>query len=96
MLTDDDKKHVLNEYLRKIHQISNKEYQRKAWILGELPGTDFDETVCQFADFGDPILKNYHYFGISEKQYKILSNFRGKFGAFWEENGWPTRVYRHS
>jgi hypothetical protein len=89
MLTDDDKKYVLNEYLRTIHHISDKEYQRRAWIRGELPGIDFDETVCQFADIGDPILENYQHFEITDGQYQILRKFRDRFGAFWEENGWP-------
>jgi hypothetical protein len=89
MLTSSEKKYVLNEYLRNIHRISDKEYQKRAWIRGELPGTDFDEAVCQFVDIGDPILENYRDFGITDIQYQILREFRDKFGVFWEENGWP-------
>jgi hypothetical protein len=89
MLTTDDKKYILSEYLRNIHHISDKEYQRRAWINGEPPGTDFDEAVCQFADIGDPILENYQDFGITDDQYQILRKLRDKFGVFWEENGWP-------
>jgi hypothetical protein len=89
MLAHDRKKDILNAYLRMIHHLSDKEYQRRAWIRGQLPGTDFDETVCQFVDLGDPILENYRSFGITDSQYEILRNFRSAFGAFWEENGWP-------
>lgn len=91
MLTNDSKKYILNEYLRIIHHISDKQYQKRAWIKGEPPGTDFDETVCQFADIGDPILENYQDFGITDSQYQILRKFRDIFGAFWEENGWPPK-----
>jgi len=91
MLTNDSKKYIVYEYLRIIHHISDKQYQKRAWINGEPPGTDFDETVCQFADIGDPILENYQDFGITDSQYQILRKFRDVFGAFWEENGWPPK-----
>lgn len=90
-LISGDKKYVLNEYVRYIHHISDKEYQKKTWIRGELPGTDFDETVCQFVDIGDPILANYKDFGITNDQYQMLKKFRNKFGAFWEANNWPSQ-----
>lgn len=89
MLTNDDKNYVLGEYLRNIHHVSDKEYQRRAWIRGEAPGTDFDEAVCQFVDIGDPILENYQDFGVTDAQYLILRKFRNKFGAFWVKNDWP-------
>jgi hypothetical protein len=91
MLTNESKKYILNEYLRIIHHISDKQYQERAWIKGEPPGTDCDETVCQFADIGDPILENYQDFGITDSQYQILRKLRDIFGAFWEENGWPPK-----
>ncbi len=89
MLADEDKKYVLNEYLRNIHHISDKEYQRRAWIRGEPPGTDFDEAVCQFIDIGDPILENYKDFSITDNQYQILKRFRDRFRSFSDENYWP-------
>jgi hypothetical protein len=81
MLNDEDKKYVFNEYLRCIHHISNKEYQIRAWILGEI-GSDFDETVNLFFDIGEPILKEYKGYGISEEQYQLLKKFRDTFEAF--------------
>src|SRR5690348_4002732 len=89
MLTNENKKYVLNEYLRNIHHISDKEYQRRAWILGEPPGTDFDEAVCQFIDIGDPILENYRDFSIKDDQYQVLKKFRDVFEAFADDNYWP-------
>lgn len=74
-----------------ISSIADKEYQKRAWIRGECPGTDFDETVCQYADIGDPILENYQDFGITDIQYRILRKLRDKFGAFWDTNGCPSK-----
>jgi len=89
MLTKEDQKYIVNEYLSMIHDISDKEYQRRAWIRGELPGTDFDEAVCQYVDMGDPVLENYRDFGITDIQYHILRKFRDKFETFWNKWHWP-------
>lgn len=82
-------KQMLINLLEIISDISDKDYQKRAWINGEPPGTDFDETVCQFVDIGDQILENYQNFGITDSQYQILRKFRDIFGAFWEDNSWP-------
>ncbi len=83
MLTDEDKKYILNEFLNNISGISDKEYQKRVWIRGEGPECDdFTETVCHFFDDGDPILKKYKEFNISEDQYHLLSKFRDDFDAF--------------
>jgi hypothetical protein len=90
MLTNENKKYILNEHLRNIYHISDKEYQRRIWIRGEGPECDdFDETCCHFFDDGDPILENYKDFGITESQYQILKNFRKQFRTFSDENNWP-------
>ncbi len=89
-LTEEDKKYILNEFLRNILHISDKEYQKRVWIRGEGPEVDdFDETVCHFFDDGDPILKNYKEFGISEKQHELLNEFRKHIKSFSDENDWP-------
>ena len=80
---------MLSNLLDIIADLSDKDYQKKAWVRGEPPGSDFDETVCQFADLVNPILVRYREFGITEKQQVILVKFREKFEAFWEENHWP-------
>jgi len=84
-----NKKQIIETFISIVRHIADKEYQRKAWIRGEPPGTDFDETVNLFADIGDPILKNYQDYEITDNQYQILKKFRDKFEAFWEENGLP-------
>lgn len=90
MLTDNEKKQILHSFLETVEGISDKEYQKRVWIRGEGPEVDdFDETVCYFFDDGDPILKNYKEFGITDSQYKLLSEFRDQFESFSDENYWP-------
>jgi hypothetical protein len=90
MLTDEDRKYTLNEHLRNISHISDKEYQRRIWIRGEGPECDdFDETCCHFFDDGDPILDHYKDFWITENQYQILEKFRNQFDDFSRKNDWP-------
>jgi len=91
MLSKEVAKRMLNNLLEIILDISDKVYQKRAWIRGEPPGTDFDETCCQFADFGDPILENYKDYGITENQYNILKKFRDKFRTFSDDNHWPQK-----
>ena len=82
-LTEEDKKYILNEHLRNISHIASKEYQKRVWVRGEGPEIDdFDETVCHFFDDGDPILKKYKEYNISENQHKLLIQFRKKFEDF--------------
>ena len=81
--TEEDKKYILNQHLRNISGIGDKEYQKKVWIRGEGPEVDdFDETVCYFFDNGDHILENYQDYKITESQYNILKNFRDEFESF--------------
>ena len=37
MLTQEDRKYILNEFLRNISHISDKNYQMRVWILGKGP-----------------------------------------------------------
>ncbi len=86
--TEEDKKYILNEHLETIYCISDKEYQKRVWIRGQGEEVDdFDETVCHFFDDGDPILKNYKSYPISENQYKVLCKFRSKFKGFSDRTG---------
>lgn len=82
-LSEEDKKYILNEHLRNISHIANKEYQKRVWIRGEGPEVDdFDETVCHFFDDGDPVLEKYKEYNITEKQYQLLVQFRDSFESF--------------
>ena len=87
MLTNKEKKQILNGFLRIIEGLSDKEYQKRAWIKGE--EADFDEAVCLFFDIGDPILNNYKDFEITEAQYKPLKKFRDEFRIFADKNDFP-------
>ncbi|MDE3046505.1 MAG: hypothetical protein KGJ02_07665 [Verrucomicrobiota bacterium] len=90
MLTEESRKDILNTYLNLIYIISDKEYQRKVWIQGELSGSDFDEICCLFFDdIGDPLLEHYKDFGISDDQYQLLKKFRDQFYIFSRKNDWP-------
>jgi hypothetical protein len=82
-----DRKQIMETFIRMIDHISNKEYQKRAWIKGE--EADFDEAVCIFFGEGDPILKNYKDFGITEAQYKLLKKLRDEFRIFADENDFP-------
>lgn len=90
MLTNEDRKRILNSVLETIVGISDKEYQKRVWIRGEGPEVDdFDETRCFFFDDGDPLLENYKAFGLSETQYHLLKKFRDKFRIFSDKHNWP-------
>lgn len=90
MLTNEGKKQILISVLEVIKHISNKEYQTRVWIRGEGPEVDdLDETCCSFFGDGDPLLKNYKDFGLTESQYYLLRKFRDKFRSFSNENNHP-------
>src|ERR1700730_3942979 len=82
-----NRKQIMATFLRILDTISNKEYQKRAWIRGE--GPDFDETVCHFFDDGEPIFEDYRAYGISEDQYRLLIKFRDAFEAFSDEYDLP-------
>ena len=77
MLTNEEKKHILNKFLKNISHISDKDYQRRIWIKGEgAECDDFDETCCRFFDDGSSVLEKNKDFWI-------------KFEAFADDNNWP-------
>ena len=91
-LTDEDKKQILEGFIKIFIRISNEEYQKKIWIRGEGPEChDFTDTLCDFTVQGEPILKNYKDFNITDVQYQLLINFRDTFEAFSDENDLPQK-----
>ena len=89
-ITDENKKYILNEFLKNISHISDKEYQERVWIKGDGPECDdFTETVCHFFDDGDPILESYKNYGITDEQYAVLLELRSEFESFSEDNHFP-------
>lgn len=91
MLSDNTRKKILQGFLEIIEWISDKDYQKRAWIRGEPPGTDFDETVNSFFLQVDEILEKYKDFKITDLQYHMLKKFRDQFYDFSEENHWPAK-----
>ena len=90
MIFDEDKEYTLNEFLRHLSHIQDKEYQKRVWIRNEGPECQaFDDAVCDFFDIGDPILDDYKSFGITEFQYSLLKNFRRQFREFSEVHDFP-------
>lgn len=81
---------ILQSFLDNLFRISSKEYQNRVWIQGKGPEVhDFDEAVCDFFGDGDPILKNFKDFGLSEDQFNLLKKFRDEFKSFADNNDWP-------
>ena len=90
MINEEVKKTVMSNLLDIIADISNKDYQTKSWIYGMGPNfNDFTEIVCQFFDFGEPVLSNYKAYNVTEHQYVLLKNFYKKFDEFTGNNHWP-------
>lgn len=89
MLTKENRKDILNSLLETIKSISDIEYQRRAWIRGEPPGTDFDETVNNYSLDAEGILKHYKDFEITEIEFQILKKFDKQFRDFYGKNNWP-------
>src|SRR5574342_110764 len=90
MLTNEDKKQIMETFIRNMDHISDKEYQKRVWIRGEGPEVDdFDETVCHFSQEGDGIIEKYKDFGLTEHQCQMLKKFRDQFKAFYDENDFP-------
>jgi hypothetical protein len=89
-LSNEEKKYTLNEYLRHVSHVQDKDYQARIWIRGEGPECQaFDDAVCDFFDIGDPILNEYKEFGITEGQYKLLKKLRDEFKIFADKNDFP-------
>ena len=91
MLTEGKRKDILNGLLETIETISDAEYQRRAWIHGEAPGTDFDETVNNYSLDAEGILENYKDFKITETEVQILKKFDERFRDFYRKNHWPPK-----
>jgi len=90
MLNREEKEYILNEYLRHISHMVDKEYQKRIWIRGEGPECQaFDDFVCYFFEVGDGVLEEYKEFGITEAQYHILKRLRDEFDAFPNRSSWP-------
>ena len=87
MISDADKNQILNSFVKNIAAISDKEYQKRVWVLAE--GTecdDIDDTICDFFD-EDYVLEKYKEFGITEEQHKLLLALHRKLRRFADTFG---------
>ncbi|MBI2742622.1 MAG: hypothetical protein HYX48_01745 [Chlamydiales bacterium] len=89
-LSNDEKKYILDEYLRHISHFLDGDYQKRVWILREGPECQaFDDAVCDFFDIGEPILEDYKNFGITEMQHALLLKLHDEFRKFSETHDMP-------
>jgi glutaredoxin-related protein len=89
-LTDQEKINILESVLTTISHISDKNYQMRIWIRGEGPEVDdFDETICHFSQDGVGVIEKYRDFGLTENQYRTLSQFRDELKKFSDHNDLP-------
>ena len=82
-----DVKSVIKIILENIYCISNKEYQERVWIRGEGPECDdFCDTANDFFLRCDGVLKDYLFYGLTEKQYLFLKEFSDQLDIFSGEH----------
>jgi hypothetical protein len=94
-----DLKYILNNVLKRIEAISNKDYQKRIWIEGKGPECDdFDETAEYFLLEGESIVKNYKEFGLTDNQYQLLKKLLINFDTFSNspERGYLPQVFIES
>ncbi|MEI8300849.1 MAG: hypothetical protein WCG10_04465 [Chlamydiota bacterium] len=90
MLTEENKKDIINAFINVFIRIRDVDYQKRIWVRCEGPECDdFDETACDFFGDCDAILEHYQDFGITEHQYRLLKKFRDVFDTFCDDNDYP-------
>ncbi len=81
-----NRKQILEEFLKNIACLSDKNYQERVWIRAEGPECDdIDDTVCDFFDDGDFILKERKSFEITDNQLDALTKLYEKLRIFADD-----------
>ncbi len=81
------KRQILEEFLKNLSLIQNKEFQKKIWIEGLGPQVhSFDEAICDFFDLGEYIFANPESYGLTNEQLNLLTKFREQFKDFADEH----------
>lgn len=89
MMSPEDKRYVLSELLRNIEHVADLEYQKRVWIEGRGPEVqDFDDFLELYVEDSEIIFPEYKSFGVTEKQYKLLKNFRDELSSFSNNPRW--------
>jgi len=87
MISDADRRQILDSFIENIAGMSDKKYQERVWVRAEGPECDdIDDTICDFFD-EDYVLEKYQDFGITEKQYELLMKLHGKLRKFTDTYG---------
>jgi hypothetical protein len=85
-----NRQQIKEALFRVIDHIADKEYQRRIWIMGLGPEVDdFDETVCNFVDPADDVIKNFKEYNLTKNQAQVLERFHEIFVAFANKNDFP-------
>lgn len=84
------KKQILNEFLKNLFIVSDKDYQKRVWIDGRGPEVhSFDEAVCDFFDLGEYIFAHPQSYNLTDEQFSLLTKFRKRFQDFSNDNDFP-------
>ena len=90
VLTEENKKDIMNAFMISFTKIIDKNYQQRVWIQGEGPECDdFTETVCELYEVGESVLDDYKTFNITDQQYHLLKKFMCEFRHFSCQNNYP-------
>ena len=85
-MIDKDREGVLRRFLETIAEISDKNFQERIWIKGIGPEcSSFEEAICDFFDDGEPILKNYKEFGLTDKQYEEVIQLQNELQKYCDK-----------
>jgi hypothetical protein len=82
-----DRKQILEEFLKNIACMANKEYQERVWVRAEGPECqDIDDSIGDFFD-EDFVIKEYKDFKITNDQIESLLQLHKKLRIFTDTYG---------
>jgi hypothetical protein len=82
MISDANKKQILDSFLKNVACISDQNYQERVWVRAEGPECDdIDDTVCDFFD-ESYVLEKYKEFEITDNQHQLLMTLNDKLRKF--------------
>lgn len=88
LLTEIEKKQIIQSILTTISHAADKNYQQRVWINAEGPECeDFDDFVDIILHENGALIEKYKNFGLSKNQYEILSSFQNALLAFSNGKG---------
>ena len=83
-----NRKQLLLSVLDTVWCVSDKDYQKRVWILGNGPEVDdYDETVCNFFGDAKPIIDQHKKYLLTQNQFKVFHDFYIDFSSFEDSVG---------